>query len=77
MSDAENLISNGFGASVRLGAACARAVAGITWQLGQGFGLRRGDLRVLAGCGAAGALYAVELDAPAAALRRGDRQVPA
>jgi CIC family chloride channel protein len=54
----QNLISNGFGASVGLEAAYAQAGAGIASRLGQGFGLRRGDLRVLVGCGAAGAIAA-------------------
>jgi len=55
---AQNLVSNGFGASVGLEAAYAQAGAGLASRLGQSFGLRRGDLRVLVGCGAAGAIAA-------------------
>ncbi len=55
---AQNLVSNGFGASVGLEAAYTQAGGGIASRLGQAFRLRRGDLRVLVGCGAAGAIAA-------------------
>lgn len=55
---AQNLVSNGFGASVGLEAAYAQAGAGIASRLGRGFGMRRGDLRLLVGCGTAGAIAA-------------------
>lgn len=55
---AQNLVSNGFGASVGLEAAYAQAGAGIASRMGRAFGLRRGDLRVLVGCGTAGAIAA-------------------
>lgn len=55
---AQNLVSNGFGASVGMEAAYTQAGAGIASRLGQAFGLRRGDLRVLVGCGTAGAVAA-------------------
>jgi len=54
----QNLVSNGFGASVGLEAAYTQAGAGIASRLGQAFALRRGDLRVLVGCGTAGAVAA-------------------
>ncbi|MDJ0387812.1 chloride channel protein [Roseomonas sp. E05] len=55
---AQNLLSNGFGASVGLEAAYTQAGGGLASRLGRAFGLRRGDLRVLVGCGAAGAIAA-------------------
>ncbi len=55
---AQNLVSNGCGASVGLEAAYTQAGGGVASRLGQAFGLRRGDLRVLVGCGAAGAIAA-------------------
>ncbi|KAA2213727.1 chloride channel protein [Teichococcus oryzae] len=55
---AQNLVSNGFGASVGLEAAYTQAGGGVASRLGRAFGLRRGDLRVLVGCGAAGAIAA-------------------
>ncbi|WP_159996276.1 chloride channel protein [Roseomonas sp. 18066] len=55
---AQNLLSNGFGASVGMEAAYTQVGGGIASKLGRGFGLRRGDLRVLVGCGAAGAIAA-------------------
>ena len=55
---AQNIVSNGFGASVGLEAAYAQAGGGLASRLGQAFGLRRADLRVLVGCGAAGAIAA-------------------
>ncbi|MBD0271529.1 MAG: chloride channel protein, partial [Acetobacteraceae bacterium] len=55
---AQNLVSNGGGASVGLEAAYAQVGSGAASRLGGAFGLRRGDLRVLVGCGAAGAIAA-------------------
>ncbi len=55
---AQNIISNGFGASVGLEAAYAQAGGGLASRLGSAIGLRRADLRVLVGCGAAGAIAA-------------------
>lgn len=55
---AQNIVSNGFGASVGLEAAFAQVGSSFASRLGGAFGLRRGDLRVLVGCGAAGALAA-------------------
>src|SRR5215204_3224936 len=55
---AQNIASNGFGASVGLEAAYAQAGGGLASRLGGAFGLRRADLRVMVGCGAAGAIAA-------------------
>src|SRR5215218_7227061 len=55
---AQNIVSNGFGASVGLEAAYAQVGGGLASRLGRAFGLRRADLRVLVGCGAAGAIAA-------------------
>jgi len=55
---AQNLASNGGGASIGLEAAYAQVGAAIASRLGLLFALRRGDLRVLVGCGAAGAIAA-------------------
>ncbi|MDQ4061369.1 MAG: chloride channel protein, partial [Pseudomonadota bacterium] len=55
---AQNIVSNGFGASVGLEAAYTQAGSAVASRLGGAFGLRRGDLRVLVGCGAAGAIAA-------------------
>jgi len=60
---AQNLASNGGGASVGLEAAYAQVGAGVASRLGRAFGVRRGDLRLLVGCGAAGAI-AASFDAP-------------
>jgi CIC family chloride channel protein len=54
----QNLISNGFGASVGLEAGYTQLAAGIASKLGLKLQLRRSDLRVLVGCGAAGAIAA-------------------
>jgi len=62
----QNVISNGFGASVGLEAGYTQIGSGIASRLGQFFGLRRNDLRTLVGCGAAGAIAAA-FDAPLAA----------
>src|SRR3954467_2481134 len=55
---AQNIVSNGFGASVGLEAAYAQAGGGLASRLGEAFCLRRADPRVLVGCGAAGAIAA-------------------
>ncbi|WAJ26497.1 chloride channel protein [Antarcticirhabdus aurantiaca] len=54
----QNLVSNGFGASVGLEAAYTQISAGLASRIGLSFELRRGDLRTLVGCGAAGAIAA-------------------
>src|SRR4051795_1817766 len=55
---AQNIVSNGFGAAVGLEAAYAQVGGGLASRRGRAFGLRRADLRVLVGCGAAGAIAA-------------------
>ncbi|MBI0536990.1 chloride channel protein [Roseomonas sp. KE2513] len=60
---AQNILSNGFGASVGLEAGYTQAAGGVASRVGRALGLRRGDLRVLVGCGAAGAIAAA-FDAP-------------
>jgi CIC family chloride channel protein len=62
----QNVISNGFGASIGLEAGYTQIGSGVASRLGQFFGLRRNDLRTLVGCGAAGAIAAA-FDAPLAA----------
>eukprot|EP00913_Durusdinium_trenchii_P026958 g25293.t1 len=52
----QNLISNGFGASVGLEAGYTQLSSGIASKIGFLLQLRRSDLRVLVGCGAAGAI---------------------
>jgi CIC family chloride channel protein len=59
----QNLLSNGFGASVGLEAGYTQVASGFASRFGILCGLRRGDLRVLVGCGAAGAIAAA-FDAP-------------
>ncbi|MBN9009155.1 MAG: chloride channel protein [Rhizobiales bacterium] len=54
----QTLISNGFGASVGLEAGFTQIASGFASRLGIAFGLRRADMRVLVGCGAAGAIAA-------------------
>ena len=54
----QTIISNGFGGSVGLEAGYTQMVSGIASQLGVSFRLRRGDLRMLVGCGAASAIAA-------------------
>ena len=54
----QTIVSNGFGASVGLEAGYTQMVAGIASRLGVNFRLRRADLRMLVGCGAAGAIAA-------------------
>jgi CIC family chloride channel protein len=55
---AQTMISNGAGASVGLEAGYAQIGSALASKLGQAFRLRRNDLRVLLGCGAAGAIAA-------------------
>jgi len=55
---AQTLISNGAGASVGLEAAYTQISGGLASKLGQALKLRRGDLRILVGAGAAGAIAA-------------------
>jgi chloride channel protein, CIC family len=52
----QNLISNGFGASIGLEAGYTQLSSGIASKLGFLLQLRRSDLRILVGCGAAGAI---------------------
>src|SRR3974390_3054481 len=53
---AQTLWSSGIGASVGLEAGYTQLASGIASAIGRSFRLRRNDLRVLVGCGAAGAL---------------------
>jgi len=55
---AQNIISNGFGGSVGLEAGYTQLAAGIASSVGVYLQLRRSDLRILVGCGAAGAIAA-------------------
>jgi CIC family chloride channel protein len=55
---AQTIISNGFGASVGLEAGYTQLASGIASKIGKGFRLRRADMRMLVGCGAAGAIAA-------------------
>jgi CIC family chloride channel protein len=54
----QTLISNGCGASVGLEAGYTQIGAGLASRLGIWLNLRRSDLRILVGCGAAGAIAA-------------------
>ncbi|MGK6317336.1 chloride channel protein [Neorhizobium sp. DT-125] len=54
----QNLISNGFGASVGLEAGYTQLSAGIASKFGSKLNFRREDLRILVGCGASGAIAA-------------------
>jgi CIC family chloride channel protein len=54
----QNVISNGFGGSVGLEAGYTQLAAGIASTIGTYLKLRRADLRILVGCGAAGAIAA-------------------
>jgi chloride channel protein, CIC family len=49
-------ISNGFGASVGLEAAYSQIGSGLAARFGSSFHLRRADMRLLVGCGSAGAI---------------------
>ena len=55
---AQILVSNGFGASVGLEAGYTQIASGLASRLGIAFRLRRADLRVSLGAGAAGAIAA-------------------
>jgi chloride channel protein, CIC family len=55
---AQNLISNGFGASVGLEAGYTQLASGFASKIGLLLQLRRADLRILVGCGASGAIAA-------------------
>ena len=54
----QNLVSNGFGASVGLEAGYTQLSAGIASKLGAKLRFRREDVRILVGCGAASAIAA-------------------
>jgi CIC family chloride channel protein len=55
---AQTLLSNGVGASVGLEAGYTQIGAALASRLGRSFRLRRNDLRLMVGCGAAGAIAA-------------------
>lgn len=55
---AQNVVSNGSGASVGLEAGYTQVAAGIASRLGIAFEMRRSDLRTLVGCGSAAAIAA-------------------
>lgn len=55
---AQTTLSNGFGASVGLEAGFTQIAAALASRIGHWFRLRRNDMRVLVGCGAAGAIAA-------------------
>ncbi|WP_051357132.1 chloride channel protein [Azorhizobium doebereinerae] len=55
---AQTLLANGFGASVGMEAGYTQTGSGLASKLGQALRLRRTDLRVLVGCGAAGGIAA-------------------
>ncbi len=59
----QTILSNGVGASIGLEAGYAQIGAGLASRFGRGFRLRRSDMRLLVGCGAAGAIAAA-FDAP-------------
>jgi CIC family chloride channel protein len=54
----QTLVSNGFGASVGLEAGYAQIGSAMASRIGRGFRVRRGDMRVLVGAGAAAAIAA-------------------
>lgn len=58
MMSGQTLLSNGCGASVGLEAGYVQIGTGIASWVGQRMGLRRNDLRLMVGCGAAGAIGA-------------------
>jgi chloride channel protein, CIC family len=60
---AQNLVSNGFGASVGLEAGYTQISAGIASRIGLALETRRNDLRTLVGCGAAAGI-ATAFNAP-------------
>src|ERR1039458_4136811 len=53
---AQTVWSSGVGASVGLEAGYTQLASGIASKIGQAFRLRRSDMRVMVGCGAAGAI---------------------
>lgn len=55
---AQTMLSNGFGASVGLEAGYTQIGSALASRLGRSFRVRRNDLRLLVGCGAAGAIAA-------------------
>lgn len=55
---AQTLLSNGFGASVGLEAGYTQLGSGLASRLGRDFNLRRSDMRMMVGAGAAGAIAA-------------------
>ena len=59
----QTMISSGFGASVGLEAGYTQVGSGLASRLARLFKLRRNDVRILVGCGAAGAIAAA-FDAP-------------
>ena len=54
----QTLLSNGVGASVGLEAGYTQIGSALASRLGRSFRVRRNDLRLLVGCGAAGAIAA-------------------
>jgi CIC family chloride channel protein len=54
----QTIVSNGVGASIGLEAGYTQIGSGIASRIGRSFRVRRSDLRVLVGCGAAGAISA-------------------
>ncbi len=62
---AQTLLSNGVGASIGLEAGYTQIGSAVASKLGRAFRVRRQDLRMLVGCGAAGAIGAA-FDAPIA-----------
>ena len=54
----QTMLSNGFGASVGLEAGYTQIGSALASRLGRSFRVRRNDLRLLVGCGAAGAIGA-------------------
>ncbi|MDE2017352.1 MAG: chloride channel protein [Hyphomicrobiales bacterium] len=54
----QNIISNGFGASIGLEAGFTQLGSALSSRVGQWLGSRRADMRVLVGCGAGGAIAA-------------------
>lgn len=59
----QTIVSNGFGASVGLEAAYTQMGSGFASRIARALNLRRNDIRILVGCGAAGAIAAA-FDAP-------------
>ena len=59
----QTIVSNGFGASVGLEAAYTQMGSGFASRIARVFNLRRNDVRIMVGCGAAGAIAAA-FDAP-------------